>query len=119
MTDVLFEKRPDGVALITLNRPDSLNAMSDEVVLLLGQYLEECERGPDGAMRGAHGNGRGFCAGGDVRGMQSRNDAAAGGREGGPPNPVTVIDRLTAGLRRSHDATTLKLHTMPKRRWRW
>lgn len=113
MTDVLFEKRPDGVALITLNRPDSLNAMSDELVLLLGQYFEDCERDRTVRCVALTGNGRGFCAGGDVRGMQSRNDAAAG-REGGAPNPVTVIDRLTTGLRRSHDTTTLKLHTMPK-----
>lgn len=114
MSDVLFEKRADGVALITLNRPDSLNAMSDELVLLLGQYLEECERDRTVRCVALTGNGRGFCAGGDVRGMQSRNDQAAGNREGGTPNPVTVIDRLTIGLRRSHDATTLKLHTMPK-----
>ena len=114
MTEVLFEKRPDGVAIITLNRPDSLNALCDELVVLLGQYLEECERDRTVRCVALTGNGRGFCAGGDVRGMQSRNDAARGSGEGGPPNPVTVIDRLTTGLRRSHDATTLKLHTMPK-----
>jgi len=113
MTDVLFEKRADGVALITLNRPDSLNAMSDDLVLQLGEYLEECER--DRAVRcvALTGAGRGFCAGGDVRGMQSRNEQS---REGGGEgrNPITVLDRLTAGLRRSHEATTLRLHTMAK-----
>lgn len=113
MTEVLFEKRPDGVALITLNRPDSLNAMSDDLVLQLGEYLEECER--DRAVRcvALTGAGRGFCAGGDVRGMQSRNEhSGEGGGEG--RNPITVLDRLTAGLRRSHEATTLRLHTMAK-----
>lgn len=113
MTEVLFEKRADGVALITLNRPDSLNAMSDDLVLQLGEYLEECER--DRAVRcvALTGAGRGFCAGGDVRGMQSRNEQSGeGGGEG--RNPITVLDRLTAGLRRSHEATTLRLHTMAK-----
>lgn len=113
MTEVLFEKRADGVALITLNRPDSLNAMSDDLVLQLGEYLEECER--DRAVRcvALTGAGRGFCAGGDVRGMQSRNEKSGeGGGEG--RNPITVLDRLTAGLRRSHEATTLRLHTMAK-----
>ncbi len=113
MTEVLFEKRADGVALITLNRPDSLNAMSDDLVLQLGEYLEECER--DRAVRcvALTGAGRGFCAGGDVRGMQSRNEhSGEGGGEG--RNPITVLDRLTAGLRRSHEATTLRLHTMAK-----
>lgn len=113
MTEVLFEKRADGVALITLNRPDSLNAMSDDLVLQLGEYLEECER--DRAVRcvALTGAGRGFCAGGDVRGMQSRNEQSGEGGEGGR-NPITVLDRLTAGLRRSHEATTLRLHTMAK-----
>jgi enoyl-CoA hydratase/carnithine racemase len=44
MSDVLLEKRDDGVALITLNRPESLNAMGGELIPLLGRYLEECER---------------------------------------------------------------------------
>ena len=35
MSDVLFEKRPDGVALLTLNRPESMNAMGGELVPLL------------------------------------------------------------------------------------
>ena len=66
MSDCLFEKRPDGVGLITLNRPESLNAMGGEMMPLLAGYLDECER--DRAVRciALTGAGRGFCSGGDV-----------------------------------------------------
>src|SRR6185437_5712502 len=113
MPDTLFEKRPDGVGLITLNRPESLNAMGGNLMGLLEQYLAECEQ--DRAVRCVvlTGNGRGFCAGGDVKGMQSRNTEHSG--EGAPEhNLVSVIEDMTRGLRESHNATVLKLHTMPK-----
>jgi 2-(1,2-epoxy-1,2-dihydrophenyl)acetyl-CoA isomerase len=114
MSDVLLEKRDDGVALITLNRPESLNAMGGELIPLLGRYLEECER--DRAVRcvALTGNGRGFCAGGDVKGMQSRNDGIAAPEGGQPRNTILVLESLTKGLRESHNETTLKLHTMSK-----
>ena len=113
VSDVLFEKRPDGVAVLTMNRPESLNAMGGELVPLIGRYLEECES--DRAVRCVvlTGNGRGFCAGGDVKGMQRRNTP----REDGAPrevNFVTQLERSVAELRESQDTTTLKLHTMGK-----
>ena len=35
--DVLIEKRDDGVALITLNRPESLNAMGGQLMPMLAE----------------------------------------------------------------------------------
>ena len=77
MADTLFEKRPDGVGLITLNRPESLNAMGGELMPLLAHYLTECERDSEVPCVALTGAGRGFCAGGDVKGMQSRNSRPA------------------------------------------
>lgn len=110
MSDVLFEKRPDGVAVITMNRPESLNAMGGELIPLLGRYLSECERDRDVRCVALTGNGRGFCAGGDVKGMQSRNAPASTQ----PRSFVPGLEHSVRELRASHDATVLKMHNMAK-----
>src|SRR6185436_11260383 len=115
--DVLFEKRADGVGLITLNRPDSLNAMGGRLIPMLAELLEECERDRSVRCVALTGTGRGFCAGGDIRGMQSRNDAQVTLREeaeDGPARLMTTFNRLVDELRVSHRQTSLKLHTMSK-----
>lgn len=115
MSDVLFEKRPDGVALITLNRPESLNAMGGELMPLLGRYLAECEGDRDVRCVAITGAGRAFCAGGDVRGMQRRNEGQAAGGEARPGrSPVAGLEAGVRDLRGSQDAVSLRLHTLPK-----
>jgi 2-(1,2-epoxy-1,2-dihydrophenyl)acetyl-CoA isomerase len=109
MSDVLFEVRPDGVGLITLNRPESLNAMGGDLMPLLARYLEECERSRDVRCVVLTGNGRGFCAGGDVKNMQTRNDRATA-----PATWVPGLEQAVRELRYSQGQTVLKMHTMPK-----
>ncbi|MGI8927736.1 MAG: enoyl-CoA hydratase/isomerase family protein [Tepidiformaceae bacterium] len=115
MPDILFEKRAGGVALITLNRPESLNAMGGELMPLLSRYLDESEGDGDVRCVAITGAGRAFCAGGDVRGMQRRNDD--GGSEAASARPASAVAGLESGvrgLRASQDAVSLKLHTMGK-----
>ena len=57
------------VALITLNRPDKLNAFSDEMLELLVAHIDECARREDVGAVVLTGAGRGFCSGGDIGGM--------------------------------------------------
>lgn len=115
MSDVLFEKRPDGVGLITLNRPESLNAMGGDLIPLLGHYLQECEKDREVRCVVLTGNGRGFCAGGDVKGMESRNErAVASAPSDAPRSFVPGLEHLIRGLRESHNETVLKMHTMAK-----
>ena len=115
--DVLFEKRADGVALITLNRPDSLNAMGGQLMPMLAQYLDQCRR--DGDVRAVvlTGAGRAFCAGGDVKAMGRRPNNAESGdgsNSGQPASMISALDEGVAGLRESQLATSYVLHTMPK-----
>jgi 2-(1,2-epoxy-1,2-dihydrophenyl)acetyl-CoA isomerase len=62
---VIHERR-DGYHVLTLNRPDKLNAFNEAQHLALQAALDECEA--DGACRAIllTGAGRGFCAGQDL-----------------------------------------------------
>lgn len=58
------------VAVITMNRPDALNALSLQLTIDLGAAIERAKM--DGARAAIlTGNGRAFCSGGDLREMQS------------------------------------------------
>jgi enoyl-CoA hydratase/carnithine racemase len=70
---VLFEARPDGIAIITINRPDTRNCLSLEVRDGLRNAWQRFEH--DDALRVAILTGSGdkaFCAGGDLKEMVER-----------------------------------------------
>lgn len=81
--ELLCEVR-EGVALITLNRPEARNAMSDKLTPALRTQIRE--RGEDDAVGAIliTGAGTAFCSGGDVKGM--------GGR--GPRGQMSFEERL-------------------------
>ena len=115
MSDVLFEKRPNGVAVITLNRPDSLNAMGGQLMPLLAQHLAECATDTTVRCVVLTGAGRAFCAGGDVKGMAARQDILGGnGSTKAPVSGSSLIAQSVQGLRQSQRDTSYMLHTMPK-----
>jgi 2-(1,2-epoxy-1,2-dihydrophenyl)acetyl-CoA isomerase len=60
----LFE-RTGRVGVITLNRPERLNAWSGEMSALIRQYVSECNEDPKVGAIVLTGKGRGFCAGAD------------------------------------------------------
>ncbi len=67
---VLFEAREDGIAVITLNRPETRNALSLDIRQGLFAAWDRFERDP--ALRIAILTGAGdqaFCAGGDLKAM--------------------------------------------------
>ena len=76
---VLYEKRDDGVALITINRPTRLNAIVPDMGDLMHDMFADAEK--DEAVRcvALTGAGRAFTAGGDVKAMAEDQDTASGG----------------------------------------
>src|SRR5690606_27287706 len=68
----------DSIATITFNRPEKRNAMSDEMRAEFAHALESVAA--DRTIRALvlTGAGKGFCAGGDISGMQKRVNAPAG-----------------------------------------
>ena len=76
---VLYEKTGSGVALVTLNTPENLNALSQELMAELGAILWEIQVDTSVGCMVMTGSGRGFCPGGDIKGMRSRDGAARAG----------------------------------------
>lgn len=70
MTDVPVERSEPapGVRLLTLNRPDRLNAMNGELITALHAELDDVAADPDCRVLIITGAGRGFCAGLDLKG---------------------------------------------------
>ena len=65
MTEITFEKM-DGVGIITMNRPESRNALTLNMVSEMGEAIEACKR-PDVRAVLLTGAGGGFCSGADLK----------------------------------------------------
>jgi enoyl-CoA hydratase/carnithine racemase len=84
MTDPIRYGCDDGVAVVTLNRPDRLNAWSPEMTVGYLAALDRATADPEARVVVVTGAGRGFCAGADMSLLQGLSD-------GGPR--VAVADR--------------------------
>ncbi|MFC3069783.1 enoyl-CoA hydratase [Phenylobacterium soli] len=104
-TKDLIADLDEGVLTITLNRPEARNAMSGEMNDALAQQLAWAELAREVKVVVLTGAGQGFCAGGDVKGMNSRNQG------GGAP---LSIDEQIHRQRVNQRATSGKLFKMPK-----
>ncbi len=78
---VLFEKKEGGIALVTISRPEALNALNSTVVAELEQVVTELENDRDIRCMILTGEGRSFVAGADI-GEQCPMDLTAGRRWG-------------------------------------
>lgn len=76
---VLFEVEARGVARVTLNRPDVHNAFNAQVIERLGTIWDEIGARKDIRVVSIRGNGKSFCAGGDLDWMRKsgQQDRAA------------------------------------------
>ena len=95
---VLFERRDPGIALLTLNRPERLNAWNGELAARYFTLLDQCAADPDVKVIVVTGAGRGFCAGADMDTLQAI---------GGPPAPGAGDGAESAAGGRPQYHTTL------------
>ncbi|MFC1916865.1 enoyl-CoA hydratase/isomerase family protein [Chloroflexota bacterium] len=65
--DILYTKE-DGIAVVTLNRPEKLNSITHEMLGRLHSIIEEVKRDEEVRVVILAGNGRAFCAGTDITG---------------------------------------------------
>jgi 2-(1,2-epoxy-1,2-dihydrophenyl)acetyl-CoA isomerase len=74
--DLIFDPRPDGVWVVTLNRPERLNAMRQQTVHEMLGILERASRVDEARVLVITGTGRGFSTGADLLGGGSPEEAA-------------------------------------------
>jgi enoyl-CoA hydratase/carnithine racemase len=73
-TDELLCAIRDRVAVITLNRPQARNSLSDHLTPALRTMIRACGENPDVGVLLITGAGTAFCSGGDVKGMGAYRD---------------------------------------------
>jgi enoyl-CoA hydratase len=89
----------DGVALLTLNRPDRLNAISIGLLREFGQVLHWLQEESDARVLILTGAGAGFCSGTDLKEARERHGGQRMGVEQGMATQQRLA-RLILGLRR-------------------
>ena len=109
MTKHLIETFEDGVATLTMNRPEARNALSGEMMAGLNEAVPRLAADPDVRVIVLTGAGGAFCAGGDVKGFAADTSrGAAPGSSGGPS-----VERRTHSLRTGMELVKW-LHEAPK-----
>jgi 2-(1,2-epoxy-1,2-dihydrophenyl)acetyl-CoA isomerase len=104
-TNDLLASLEDGVLTLTMNRPEARNAMSGDMNGALQAQLAWAELAAEVKVIVLTGAGKGFCAGGDVKGMAARGDGTVGNN---------TIDGKIHQQRLNQRATAGKLFRMPK-----
>lgn len=100
MSEIVIYETVGGIATITLNRPDRLNAMNEALIDDVLDRLEAAASDDDVRVVVLTGAGRGFCAGGDLGSVAEMDTKAP-------------IEQKIGNLRRQHRSAEL-LHEMPK-----
>ena len=71
--NIIAETKDGGVALITLNRPDALNALNDQLINELGQAIDSFEADSAIGCIVITGSEKAFAAGADIKEMQAKS----------------------------------------------
>jgi 2-(1,2-epoxy-1,2-dihydrophenyl)acetyl-CoA isomerase len=103
--DTVLIENQSGVRIITMNRPDRLNALNGEIMTRLADAAADAARDTSVGCVVITGAGRGFCSGGDLKG---NSDAVVVSNEAG-----SRTEQSAARLR-GHMETSRLFHEMPK-----
>ena len=78
MSEVITREISDGVAVLTLNRPERLNAWTGEMQVLYFDLLADCGEREDVRAIVITGAGKGFCAGADMGDLETLSGGGNG-----------------------------------------
>lgn len=73
MEIIQYELDEQGILLLTLNRPDKLNALNSDVLTLLADFLNHARQNSEIKALMITGQGKAFCAGADINRLAQCN----------------------------------------------
>lgn len=88
---VLLIDKTDGIATLTLNRPESMNALSQGLRTAITQAFHELGRDPEVGVVILTGAGKAFCAGLDLKELSSAGINAQEPVVGGPTDIIQAM----------------------------
>src|SRR5687768_17198879 len=100
-TEVVLYDVADGIATITLNRPDRLNAWTGGLARAYYQALDQAKADADVRVIIVTGAGKGFCAGADMDSLQGNDadpDAVTSDKERLIWYPTTISKPIIAAI---------------------
>lgn len=107
-TPQLLGRIEDGVAVLTINRPEARNAMNAEWMVPLRRLIPELGVDPEVGCLVLTGAGGAFCAGGDVKGMAARGGGV------GSKGPSLGVEERIAQLRGDQAAVSGGIYQLAK-----
>lgn len=100
MSSIVYDKQ-DGIGYVTLNRPEELNAMNDEMLAELDDLLPQLEMDLEAKVIVFRGAGRDFCVGQDLTGVKTNEVLSE------PGEHITIKKRMEAERRRNRRWETI------------
>jgi len=102
MSFVLVDKPRPNVTLVTLNRPERMNAMAFDVMIPFREALEEISYDNDTRVVVITGAGHGFCSGADLEDSGVVPNISGLTRPGIARRAMGVLDDVILALRKMH-----------------
>ncbi|KAJ7980403.1 Enoyl-CoA hydratase/isomerase family protein [Quillaja saponaria] len=87
---ILVNREPNGIALVTINRPNSLNSLTRSMMVDLAEAFKSLDRDESVRVVVLTGSGRSFCSGVD---LTSAEDVFKGDVKNVEEDPVVQIER--------------------------
>ena len=96
---ILYQSDPDtSIARLTLNRPDRLNALNDQMQVEIADAVAQADADPDVRVLIITGAGRAFCAGGDMNQLGGSINGDGSGWTSGNADEVRRSFRLAQDM---------------------
>lgn len=107
----LIETKQDGIAILTMNRPEARNALSQPMIAALLEALPRLAADASIGCVVITGAGNAFCAGGDVKGFAANEGGANHGRS--PEEAAHALRQSMEVSRWLHDMPKITIASIP------